>query len=65
MPIYEYRCETCGEGFEVLVRSISRQVSLACPRCGSQNVKKAVSLFGVSGATKSAPTTASCSPGST
>jgi putative FmdB family regulatory protein len=46
MPIYEYLCEICGEKFEKFVRSGSAQVELKCPRCGSEEVKKAFSLFG-------------------
>jgi putative FmdB family regulatory protein len=49
MPIYEYRCEECDEPFEVFVRSSSQQTKPTCPKCGSQRVKKAVSLFGVGG----------------
>lgn len=64
MPIYEYRCEECGEGFELFVRSPSRQVEPTCPKCGSQRVKKSVSLFGVGGTGGSASAT-NCSPGST
>jgi putative FmdB family regulatory protein len=33
MPIYEYRCGTCGERVEVLVRSSTAQA--LCPDCGS------------------------------
>lgn len=33
MPIYEYRCSTCGERVEVLVRSHAATPS--CPDCGS------------------------------
>jgi putative FmdB family regulatory protein len=65
MPIYEYRCQACGESFEVFVRSPSRQADPTCPKCGSQKVKKAISLFGVSGATRSTASGASCSTGST
>ena len=36
MPIYEYRCDECGEKFELFVRSMAKQVSSACPKCGSQ-----------------------------
>ena len=64
MPIYEYRCEECGEGFELFVRSPSRQAEPTCPECGSQKVKKSVSLFGVGGAGGST-SAAACSPGST
>jgi putative FmdB family regulatory protein len=65
MPIYEYRCEACGEGFEVFVRSPSRQANPTCPKCGSQKVEKAISLFGVGGATTGNASRASCSSGST
>jgi putative FmdB family regulatory protein len=64
MPIYEYRCEECGEGFEMFVRSASRQAEPKCPRCGSRRVKKSVSLFGV-GRTSSDASAATCDPGST
>jgi putative FmdB family regulatory protein len=65
MPIYEYRCEECGKDFEVFVRSPSQQASPICPKCGSHRVRKAMSLFGVGGATSSRTSEASCSPGTT
>ena len=65
MPIYEYRCKVCGEGFEVLVRSPTRQASPTCPKCGSQKVQKAFSTFGVGGGIRSSASGASCAPGST
>jgi putative FmdB family regulatory protein len=64
MPIYEYRCEECDEDFEVFVRSPSQRANPTCPKCGSHRVRKAISLFGVGGATTST-SDASCSPGST
>jgi putative FmdB family regulatory protein len=64
MPIYEYSCDECGEKFELFVRSVSRQSDLTCPKCGSQNVHKAISLFGVGGAGGSREAgAASCGPG--
>jgi putative FmdB family regulatory protein len=65
MPIYEYRCEECNEGFEVFVRSPSQQVNPICPKCGGNRVKKAISLFGVGGATSGNTLGASCGSGST
>lgn len=65
MPIYEYRCEECDEPFEVFVRSSSQKADLTCPKCGSQKVKKAVSLFGVGGAGSSGGVRGSCSSGPT
>lgn len=62
MPIYEYQCQVCGEKFSKFVRSLSAPVQVVCPRCGSEEVKKAISLFGV-GSTDSAQAGASCSCG--
>ncbi len=64
MPIYEYRCEECEEGFELFVRSVARQTTPACPKCGSRRVKRAISLFGVAGRSSSS-LGVSCDSGST
>ena len=42
MPIYEYRCSTCGERVEVLVRSAA--TAPACPRCGGPLTDKLFSV---------------------
>ena len=42
MPIYEYRCENCGEQMEVLVRSES--TLLTCSNCGSPRLEKLLSV---------------------
>jgi putative FmdB family regulatory protein len=45
MPLYEYRCEDCGNEFE-LRRSIRALDEPApCPECSSSNAKRQVSLF--------------------
>lgn len=49
MPIYEYRCNVCGAKFEKFVRSPSSKVEAVCPACGSQEVTKAFSTFGMGG----------------
>ena len=43
MPIYEYRCETCGKRFEELVMKSSQKI--ACPGCDSDDVERELSLF--------------------
>ncbi len=49
MPIYEYRCEPCGERFEELVRASDPEV--ACPGCGGADVQRLLSSFaGIGGA---------------
>ena len=47
MPVYEYRCEECNETFELFVRSAGKKGKPECPKCGSTEVKKAISLFGL------------------
>lgn len=47
MPIYEYRCNECGEKFEKLVRSLSSVGEIQCPRCSSRHVNKVISLCGM------------------
>ncbi len=34
MPLYEYRCTTCGHRFEK-IQSFSAPEQLACPKCGN------------------------------
>lgn len=45
MPIYEYLCPACNGKFQKLVRGFSDPEGLACPRCGSEEVRRAVSRF--------------------
>ena len=42
MPIYEYRCESCGEELEKLQR-MSDDKLVDCPACGEQALKRLVS----------------------
>lgn len=43
MPIYEYRCEGCGNRFEKLVRGEARAVE--CPGCGGEQLERQYSTF--------------------
>jgi putative FmdB family regulatory protein len=44
MPIYEYRCEECGERFEELVPA-SAKAAPPCPGCGAEGAKRLFSMF--------------------
>ena len=64
MPIYEYRCNECGEKFELFVRSVANQTAPVCPKCDSLEVQKNISLFGVGSASLgSQASAAACGPG--
>lgn len=45
MPIYDYRCRTCGGKFELLVLKHS---TAACPTCQGQDLEQLISAFAVS-----------------
>ncbi|MGW8272362.1 MAG: FmdB family zinc ribbon protein [Thermodesulfovibrionales bacterium] len=49
MPIFEYSCNVCRNDFEELVFG-NRKV--LCPKCHSENIRKKLSRFGMSGVEK-------------
>jgi len=61
MPIYAYRCNKCWESFELLVGVTAQDAELRCPECGSAEIKKRPSTFGVS---VSSSSDSGCSNGS-
>jgi len=45
MPVYEYKCETCGEVVEVLERRVQDRTQGYCPNCeADRNLQKLFSL---------------------
>lgn len=42
MPIFEFECRDCGNGFEELTRG---QEKICCPHCKSRNLSKLISSF--------------------
>ena len=45
MPIYEYRCSSCGTEFEKLVRASDMP---ECPSCQGRKLDKKLSVFATS-----------------
>ena len=45
MPIFEYKCKSCGITFEKLVPRVTDELYL-CPECNSKNTEKKLSAFG-------------------
>jgi len=48
MPLYEFICKGCGKRFEALVR-LGQEKSVGCESCGSKNLQKLFSAFGIGG----------------
>jgi putative FmdB family regulatory protein len=55
MPIYEYKCQKCGEKFEQRVGFFHTNKSTKCPKCGSEPAERVFSP--VSSNTSSCSTT--------
>ena len=49
MPLYEYRCEACGQQFESYRRLTDAKTEEMCPACGGRAVKMGISLFTAKG----------------
>jgi putative FmdB family regulatory protein len=43
MPIYEFRCLSCNECFEILVMKKDEEVAANCPKCGSEEFERVMS----------------------
>ncbi|HUI57018.1 MAG TPA: zinc ribbon domain-containing protein [Bryobacteraceae bacterium] len=49
MPLYEYRCQTCGKSFEMLRRMQDADRDLVCPECRSEEIERLFSTFAAGG----------------
>ena len=48
MPLYEFCCQACRKKFEALVR-LNGEKDVVCEACGSRDVRKLFSGFGIGG----------------
>jgi putative FmdB family regulatory protein len=61
MPIYEYRCQDCGKGHEILLRR--REERVACPACGSKKLTRLFSTFAAHAGASPCPAADACPSG--
>ena len=47
MPIYEYRCNSCGARLSRFARSIAADVAGRCDRCNSEDLSRLISRVAV------------------
>ncbi len=47
MPIYEYRCAQCKVKFSLFFKSVALVEEAHCAKCGSTDVNRLISSFGV------------------
>lgn len=43
MPLYEFRCLSCNECFEILVLRQDEEIESCCPKCGSEEFERILS----------------------
>src|SRR5690348_6138314 len=53
MPLYEYRCKTCGNTFEKLRRMSDSDRDVECPDCKSPETERQLSTFAAGGCSPS------------
>ncbi|MGQ9671705.1 MAG: FmdB family zinc ribbon protein [Candidatus Aminicenantales bacterium] len=67
MPIYEFLCKQCRCHFETIVR-MGGEKGVVCPECGSAEIEKLFSTFGIGNAgsrsSSASPSAGSSSSGS-
>lgn len=54
MPIYEYKCDSCGNQYEQIRRMSEADSGLACPQCNSEAIRRQLSSFATSSGSGSA-----------
>jgi putative FmdB family regulatory protein len=60
MPIYEYKCKSCGEIGEYLVGTSKGEEEIICKNCGSSGLEKVMSVAAFSMGEKRAPGRTCC-----
>jgi putative FmdB family regulatory protein len=56
MPIYEYKCKTCGEQFEQYRPLSGSDETVKCPRCGANKPERQFSFYSPRNATADSST---------
>jgi len=57
MPIFEYRCQSCGHKFEAILLG---EQSPECPKCHTSKLEQQLSVFAVNKASASSSPAAGC-----
>lgn len=67
MPVFEYKCKSCGSVSEILVGVTAEKPEVACIQCGCTDLIKLISTFsfaeGVAAGSARFPMASSCACG--
>ena len=68
MPMYDFRCGSCGTEFEELVRGKEGENDVRCPDCDSRDIRREISApcvhTGTGRASSGGSASGGCSPSS-
>lgn len=64
MPLYEFVCEECGTGFELLVGFSQADQPQVCPSCSGRHTHRKVSTFAMGGGASHSATAPMARPAS-
>ncbi len=64
MPIYEFKCTSCGHQFEELVLGRVDVSEVRCPKCLNKDVERLLSVFSGCGVSASPTSGAGCASSS-
>jgi len=60
MPVYDFRCNSCGEISEFRVPGYSTSNTVVCSSCGSPSMERLISAPSILKSTQNAPGTTCC-----
>ena len=60
MPLYEYRCQACGDEFEILRGLNDKDEDVKCPQCGAKEAEKLLSACCTMKGESSSPNAGAC-----
>jgi putative FmdB family regulatory protein len=56
MPMYEYKCNKCGEIFSLFRSALNAEAKAMCPKCKDEDVEKIISSFSLKASSASCGT---------
>jgi putative FmdB family regulatory protein len=62
MPLYEYRCQACGDTFETIRGLNDKNEDVECPTCGEKKAEKLMSACCTVKGSSTSSSVSSCGP---
>ena len=60
MPMYDFKCQSCGYRFDKLISFSASEKSIECPKCRKQDSKKLLCAPNITNSLKRSPSQNNC-----